>query len=370
MWYAILLIVLAVTLAGLLYLSFRAARLPVVRKLTRDHRWLARTLCLLGYGVLLALLWRLWNGMNAIICLLHLVLFQAAADLVDLIRSKLRRKPRSYGLPWAAALLLCVLYLGAGWHADHAVRPTFYSLETDKFQGDLRIVQIADAHVGTTFSGDGLMRYVNEINALKPDVVAVTGDFVDDDTSREDMLSACRALGALEARHGVFYVYGNHDKGYYSEGDKGWTDREFRESLLRNGVVMLEDQAYPIGDDLYIVGRKDRSQAQRGTGRQTAADLLSALDRGRYILLLDHQPHDFDAEAEAGADLVLCGHTHGGQFIPIRRVGVWIGKNCRTYGHERRLRTDFIVSSGISNWAFRFKTGCFSEYVIVDIHGR
>ena len=157
MWYAILLIVLAVTLAGLLYLSFRAARLPVVRKLTRDRRWLARTLCLLGYGALLTLLWRLWNGMNAIICLLHLVLFQAAADLVDLIRSKLRRKPRSYGLSWAAALLLCVLYLGAGWHADHAVRPTFYSLETNKFQGDLRIVQIADAHVGTTFSGDGLM---------------------------------------------------------------------------------------------------------------------------------------------------------------------------------------------------------------------
>ena len=74
MWYAIILIVLAVTLAGLLYLSFRAARLPVVRKLTRDRRWLARTLCLLGYGVLLALLWRLWNGMNAIVCLLHLVL--------------------------------------------------------------------------------------------------------------------------------------------------------------------------------------------------------------------------------------------------------------------------------------------------------
>ncbi len=368
MWYAILLIVLAVTLAGLLYLSFRAARLPVVRKLTRDRRWLARTLCLLGYGVLLALLWRLWNGMNAIVCLLHLVLFQAAADLVGLVLSKLRRRPRVYGLTWAA-LFLCALYLGAGWHADHAVRPTFYALETDKFQGDLRIVQIADAHVGTTFSGDGLMRYVNEINALGPDVVAVTGDFVDDDTSREDMLSACRALGALEARHGVFFVYGNHDGGYYGEEARGWSDREFREQLRENGVILLEDAAYPL-DDLYIVGRKDRSQARRGADRQTAADLLSDLDRDRYVLLLDHQPYDFDGEAEAGADLVLCGHTHGGQFIPIRRVGVWIGENCRTYGHERRLHTDFIVSSGIGNWAFRFKTGCFSEYVIVDVHGR
>ena len=73
------------------------------------------------------------------------------------------------------------------------------------------------------------------------------------------------------------------------------------------------------------------------------------------------------AEASAGADLVLCGHTHGGQFIPINHVGEWIGENCLRYGHEKRGDTDFIVSSGISIWTFRFKTGCKSEIVVIDL---
>ena len=83
--------------------------------------------------------------------------------------------------------------------------------------------------------------------------------------------------------------------------------------------------------------------------------------------MLDHQPSDFDAEAAAGADLVLCGHTHGGQFIPINHVGEWIGENDLRYGHEKRGDTDFIVSSGISNWTFKFKTGCRSEFVVIDL---
>ena len=111
----------------------------------------------------------------------------------------------------------------------------------------------------------------------------------------------------------------------------------------------------------------DNTTEERGGSRLSAQELLSGLDHDKYILLLDHQPYDFDNEAEAGADLVLCGHTHGGQFIPINRVGMWIGENCLNYGHERRLSTDFIVSSGISNWTFRFKTGCRSEYVVIDI---
>ena len=122
-----------------------------------------------------------------------------------------------------------------------------------------------------------------------------------------------------------------------------------------------------LGEDLAIVGRKDRSEEQRGRSRLSAEDVLRDVDHERYIVLLDHQPHDFDDEAAAGADLVLSGHTHGGQFIPITHVGEWIGENALRYGHERRGDTDFVVSSGISNWAFRFKTGCRSEIVLIDL---
>ena len=79
--------------------------------------------------------------------------------------------------------------------------------------------------------------------------------------------------------------------------------------------------------------------------------------------------NDYDAEAEAGADLVLSGHTHGGQMLPINRIGEWIGANDFTYGYERIDSTDFIVTSGISDWAIDFKTGCRSEYVVIEING-
>ena len=69
--------------------------------------------------------------------------------------------------------------------------------------------------------------------------------------------------------------------------------------------------------------------------------------------------------------LSISGHTHGGQMIPIVQLLRWfrIGTDC-VYGMERRGDTEFVVSSGISDWALRFKTGCRSEYVIIDVAGR
>ena len=85
------------------------------------------------------------------------------------------------------------------------------------------------------------------------------------------------------------------------------------------------------------------------------------------MIVLDHQPTDFEKQAESGVDLVLCGHTHGGQLFPITYAGEWFNINDRTYGHEKRNNTDFIVTSGISDWELAFKTGTKSEYVIIDV---
>ena len=353
--------------AGLLYISFRAAHFPAVQKLARGRRWLARLLCLAVFLALTGLLWALWNLMNAVVCLIHLVLFWLVCDLVFFLIAKVRKAPAR---PWragAAALVLCVLWLAGGWVAAHHVWVREYALTSEKLDGEIRLVQIADAHVGATFDADGFRKHIDTINGLNPDAVVVVGDFVDDDTSRADMLASCDALGRLTAPYGVFFVFGNHDKGYSSAARRGWTGDELLSALRKNGVTVLEDEAVDAGDDLCIVGRKDRFEEQRSGGRASAAELLSGVDHDRYIVLLDHQPHDFDAEAAAGADLVLCGHTHGGQFIPINHVGEWIGENALAYGHQRRGDTDFIVTSGISNWTFRFKTGCRSEIVVIDL---
>ena len=367
MWIAIIGCLLAAFTAGLLFISFRAAEFNVVLRLTGGRRGAARLLCLAAFIALTAALWLAWNMMNAVLCMVHLIVFWLLCDGVGCLAARLHRRTPRREAAGIAAIAICALYLAAGWYAVHHVWQTEYTLVTPKLNRPYRIVQISDSHIGATFDAEGFSRQIEKINALSPDIVVLTGDFVDDDTTREDMLGGCEALGGLKTTCGVFLVYGNHDRGYYSEEARGWSSAELRDALEANGVDILEDAFCGVGDELIIAGRKDRSVEQRGGGRKTASELLSELDRTEYIVLLDHQPHDFDAEAAAGADLVLCGHTHGGQFIPINYVGEWIGENCLRYGHEKRLDTDFIVSSGISNWTFRFKTGCKSEYAVIDL---
>ncbi|MBR3392793.1 MAG: metallophosphoesterase [Firmicutes bacterium] len=368
MWIALIGCMILLVLGGILYLTFRSTKFAFVQKLSGGRKWLSRLICFVFYLALAGLLWAVWNLMNALVCLIHLLLFWILCDVIAWIISKLRRRrPRFY---WAglAAAVLCVLYLAWGWYSLHHVRQQSYTLETPKSVGSIRIIQIADSHLGTALTAKELSDYIDEISQLSPDVIVVTGDFVDDDTPREEMLAGCDALGRARATYGVFFVFGNHDKGYYSESARGWTNRELYERLQKNGVFVLEDEVRLINDRFYIVGRKDRSEEQRSHGRVSAEELLHGLDPDHYIVILDHQPYDFDGEASAGADLVLCGHTHGGQFIPINHVGEWIGENALVYGLGKRQGTNFIVTSGISNWAFQFKTGCWSEYVVIDIN--
>jgi hypothetical protein len=118
-----------------------------------------------------------------------------------------------------------------------------------------------------------------------------------------------------------------------------------------------------IADKIYIVGRRDKSV----NDRIEIGTILSLLDPNKFTIVLDHQPNDYAAEAAAGADLVLSGHTHGGQMLEINLVGQLTHANDKTYGMEKRDNTTFIVTSGISNWSIKFKTGTNSEFVIVDV---
>lgn len=86
---------------------------------------------------------------------------------------------------------------------------------------------------------------------------------------------------------------------------------------------------------------------------------------------MNNQPCDYANQAKSGVDLVVSGHTHGGQLFPLMNIENLTGLgDDRVYGYEKRDNTNFIVTSGISDWEIRFKTGCKSEYVIVNIQGK
>ena len=173
------------------------------------------------------------------------------------------------------------------------------------------IAQITDVHVGPTIKRafvEGIVRRVNELDA---DLIAVTGDLVDG--SVQQLSGHTAPLAALAARHGAFFVTGNHE--YYS-GERAWTDeiRRLGIHVLKNEHVVLQHN----GASLVLAGVTDFSAHHYDPAQRSdpAAALFGApADAGARILLA-HQPSSAAAAAAAGFQVQISGHTHGGQFWP------------------------------------------------------
>ena len=178
------------------------------------------------------------------------------------------------------------------------------------------VAQISDVHVGPTIGHGYLQRIVNKVNALQADMVAITGDLVDGRVS--ELAAQVAPLADLSSRHGTFFVTGNHE--YYS-GAHAWIVelRRLGLTVLMNEHVVLTSPSVPgqVSAQLVLAGVTDYSAGHFDAAHRSdpAAALLGApLDAVR--LLLAHQPRSALAAAQAGFDLQLSGHTHGGQFYP------------------------------------------------------
>lgn len=370
MWTLIFGSIVLATILGVVYLVSRFARFSIVRRLARDKKILSFGIGMIPVILIFLATWLTLGSINAMICIIHLMAIWLICDGVSKLVERKRKKKFVKYYTGLFAMGVTVVYLLCGAYLAYHVWRTEYTLTTDKPVGNLRIVQFADSHVGTTFDGEGFAEQVDAMQAENPDVVLITGDYVDDDTTKEDMIAACRALGSLRTTYGVYYAFGNHDKGYYGSDFRGYSGDDLIAELEKNHVTVLQDETALVGENFYIIGRQDRSEEQRGQSRASMEELVSGLEPDKYTIVLDHQPHDYDAQAEAGVDLVLSGHTHGGQLFPVNYMGEWTGENDKTYGLETRKNTNFIVTSGISDWAIKFKTGCKSEYVVVDVQGK
>jgi predicted MPP superfamily phosphohydrolase len=175
----------------------------------------------------------------------------------------------------------------------------------------LTIVQISDLHVGPTIRQREVDRVVEQANALRPDVVAITGDLVDG-TVRE-LGAIVEGLGRLRSRYGVHFVTGNHE--YYSGVD------EWMAFLPRLGIRVLRNERVTVGDagaSLELAGVDDwhAGRYNRGHGYDLGK-ALAGRDPECALVLLAHQPLGVEPGVRAGVGLQLSGHTHGGQIFPF-----------------------------------------------------
>ena len=214
------------------------------------------------------------------------------------------------------------------------------------------IVQLTDLHLGPTLRRDFVEEVVATVNELAPDVVALTGDLADG--TPDQLRSLVEPLRGLRARHGVYFVTGNHE--YYS-GVDAWC-----KEVARLGVRVLRNERVTIGTDdagYELCGVDDFDAARRGGQGADLARALAGRDPSRETVLLAHQPRAVHEASAAGIGLVLSGHTHGGQIWPW---GLFVRlQQPAVRGLHRFGNTQLYVSCGTGFWGPPLRLGAPAE---------
>ncbi|MEU0131247.1 metallophosphoesterase [Streptomyces sp. NPDC006289] len=219
-----------------------------------------------------------------------------------------------------------------------------------------RIAVVSDIHLGPVLGRAHTRRIVDAINATNSDLVAVVGDLVDGSVA--DLGPAAEPLAGLEARHGSYFVTGNHE---YFSGAAEWVDH-----VRELGLHPLENARVEIGG-FDLAGVNDVAGESEGHGPDFAR-ALGDRDRGRASVLLAHQPVVIDDAVEYGVGLQLSGHTHGGQLWPGNLVAELA--NPTVAGLERYGDTQLYVSRGAGAWGPPVRVGAPSDITVVELASR
>lgn len=295
-----------------------------------------------GIGIVLLV----WMGL-----VLYVLMFTLGLDVVRGVLTQARRLPEppsperraflARGLAAGATVAGAAVSTHGTWRAFHPpdVRDIPVRLPgLPKALEGFTLVQLTDIHIGGVLQRRFVDELVARTNALKPDLIAVTGDLVDGSVPELGRYAA--GFGALKARHGAYFVTGNHD--YYS-GVEAWT--EFVRGL---GITVLRNRAVTIGDagaSFDLLGVDDWSASRLGESGYDLDAAMKGFRPDRASVLLAHQPSNFEVVAQRGVGLQISGHTHGGQMFPGNVLGrlIWGETNA---GLSQRGDSQIYVSRG------------------------
>lgn len=267
-------------------------------------------------------------------------------------------------------VLFAVLAIWIAW-GNSALELNRFEVKSDRipesFDG-YRIAHISDLH--NAEMGEKNEKLITLLREAEPDIVVITGDLID--SRRTDIDVALDFTGEAVKIAPCFYVTGNH------EGRVG-KYAELKEGLMGLGVTVLEDEKVTLskdGEEISLLGVNDpsfKTDYLFGDDADVMNESLKSLMDGEenYTVLLSHRPELFMVYAENDVNLVLSGHTHGGQFrLPV--IGGLIAPNQGFFpqydsGIYTKGDTNMIVSRGIGNSLIPFRFNNRPEVIIAEL---
>ncbi|MFD0223507.1 metallophosphoesterase [Streptomyces hirsutus] len=216
-----------------------------------------------------------------------------------------------------------------------------------------RIAVVSDIHLGPILGRGFAQKVVDTINSTQPDLIAVVGDLVDGTV--KELGPAAAPLAQLRARHGSFFVTGNHE---YFSGAEEWVDE-----VRRLGLNPLENARTEL-PHFDLAGVNDLAGENEGQGPDYAR-ALGDRDRARACVLLAHQPVMVHEAVDHGVDLQLSGHTHGGQLWPASYLAA--AANPTLAGLDRYGDTQLYVSRGAGAWGPPTRIGAPSDITVIEL---
>ncbi|NDV28603.1 metallophosphoesterase [Desulfovibrio sp. JC010] len=258
-----------------------------------------------------------------------------------------------------AALCLISIAMTVGGYIN-ATSPIVKEVDFDLSNGrkdakEYRVVMFSDLHAGKLMTRDRVGAVVNMVNELKPDIVLMVGDILDDHDC--EISGAVDELARIKAPLGKYAVLGNHE--YYLGND--WS----RRMLNNQGIQVLGDRSIVVDGQFLLAGRNDFANMRSPGLIRAVLQNVIPKDNKLPIILMDHTPHHLEEAQQSGVALQVSGHTHNGQLFPFNLVVKRIFEE--EYGSYQKGDTHYFVSCGVGFWGPPLRTNSRPEVVLMKV---